>query len=437
MSRLKQIILFIGDLVLLYAALATMLFLRYGKAGFVEHWTDHLLPFSVLFIAWLFVFWLFDFYRERTFVNYNAIANRVMTATATGVVSSIVLFYLFQDFFRLTPKTNLILFAVIIAVLEYGFRSLFLSFARFRPQPAVVIGDSSEIRELLAYLKTHPHAGYHAAAWIEKMTPEKILNLPETLKATHSRTIIIQPALTKDPATIRALYNLLPLGITIINFTDFYELLFERVPLAELEEGWFIEHVTTRRPAYDQGKRLIDLVLGVILFVILLPLSALIALLVKLTSSGPVIYTQKRTGKNDRPFTLYKFRTMQHGARGAYWTEENDVRITSFGKFLRRTHLDEIPQLWNIVEGDISFTGPRPERVELVEKFRQFPYYNIRHVVTPGLTGWAQINYHASASIDEAREKLKYDIYYVKNRSFLLDIAIILKTIKYIFKTSE
>jgi lipopolysaccharide/colanic/teichoic acid biosynthesis glycosyltransferase len=209
------------------------------------------------------------------------------------------------------------------------------------------------------------------------------------------------------------------------------------VPLDELEEGWFIEHVVTRRPVYDQTKRLIDFVLSIVLFTALLPLSALIAILVKITSAGPIIYAQKRTGKNDRPFTLYKFRSMAHEAGGAYWTEDNDVRITSFGKILRRSHLDELPQLWNIARGDISFTGPRPERVELAEKYRAFPYYNIRHVVTPGLTGWAQINYKSSASLEEGREKLKYDIYYVKNRSFFLDIAIILKTVKYIFsKTS-
>jgi lipopolysaccharide/colanic/teichoic acid biosynthesis glycosyltransferase len=119
------------------------------------------------------------------------------------------------------------------------------------------------------------------------------------------------------------------------------------------------------------------------------------------------------------------------------WTETNDPRITPFGKFLRATHADEWPQLWNILRGSISFTGPRAERVELTDQYKQFPYYGIRHIVVPGLTGWAQINYRPSASLEEAREKLNYDIYYVKNRSFLLDLAIILKTVKYIFVQPE
>jgi exopolysaccharide biosynthesis polyprenyl glycosylphosphotransferase len=441
MSRSKKFALFLGDAALLYGALALTLLIRYPFERFHGEWTAHALPFSALFLAWLFVFWIFDLYRQRAFVNYNAVANRVMTATSTAVLSSIVLFYLFQDFFRLTPKTNLAIFALLVAILEYGFRSIFLAIARLRPEAAVLIGDSPEIREMIAYLKEHPHAGYDAAEWIESLTPMHLENLGGTVERAQARTIIIQPALTKDPAAIRALYDLLPRGITILNFTDFYELVFERVPLSELEDGWFIEHVVTRRPAYDRAKRLIDFVFGTLLFVVLLPVSAVIALFIKLTSAGPAVFAQERTGKNDQNFKLYKFRSMNTWTGGndgtPAWTEKNDARITSFGKFLRFTHLDELPQLWNIMRGDISFTGPRPERIELVEKYRAFPYYNIRHIVTPGLTGWAQINYKPSASLEEGREKLKYDIYYVKNRSFFLDIAIILKTVKYIFKRAE
>ncbi len=261
--------------------------------------------------------------------------------------------------------------------------------------------------------------------------------LEEVVKRTGARLLIVQPKLTKDPAVVRELYELLGLGVTIINFADFYEEVFERVPLEELEEGWFIEHVTTLRPGYDRMKRVADFVLASLAFVILIPVSILVAILVKLTSKGPVVYSQKRTGKNDRAFTLYKFRTMRHEGGGALWTEKNDSRVTGFGKVLRFTHLDEIPQLWNIVRGDISFTGPRAERVELVAQFKQFPYYDIRHVVKPGLTGWAQINYRPSASLDEAKQKLRYDIYYIKNRSFLLDIAVLLKTAKYLFTNPE
>ncbi len=441
MSRTKKLVLLAGDVILLYAALAATLLIRYQGRNFEDYWRIHLAPFSLLFIGWLFVFMVMDLYRERAFVNYNSLVNRIMTAVGIAALVSIVLFYLFQSLFQLTPKTNLFLFAAVVIAGEYLFRSTFLAVARFRPSPAIVIGRSPEIEELLKFLKKHPHAGYEAAAWIEEFGPLQMEDLPRLIEKHGAHTLIIQPSLTKDPAAIRALYDLLPLGVTIVNFTDFYELVFERVPLGELEEGWFLEHVTTRRPGYDLVKRFVDFVLGVAFSVALIPLTLLIAFLIKLTSRGPAIFAQARVGKNDETFTLYKFRTMttwQGGNDGTpAWTEKNDRRVTPFGKLLRLTHLDEIPQLWNVVRGDISFTGPRPERVELVEQYRAFPYYNIRHVVKPGLTGWAQINFRPSASLDEAREKLKYDIYYVKNRSFLVDLAIILKTAKYLFVNVE
>ncbi|MFH1346853.1 MAG: sugar transferase, partial [Spirochaetota bacterium] len=143
-------------------------------------------------------------------------------------------------------------------------------------------------------------------------------------------------------------------------------------------------------------------------------------------------FKQERVGLNNKNFTLLKFGTMKED-KGPLWTNKNDDRLTLLGKFLTRTHLDETPQLYNIFKSDISFIGPRAERKELVELYRQISHYEIRHIVKPGLTGWAQLNYKASASIEEAKEKLKYDIYYIKNRSLVLDFLILLKTIRYFF----
>jgi len=163
----------------------------------------------------------------------------------------------------------------------------------------------------------------------------------------------------------------------------------------------------------------------------------LAALLIKMTSAGPAIYKQKRIGKNNKPFVLYKFRTMKNNQKGPLWTDKNDERLTPIGRILRYTHLDELPQLYNILKGDISFIGPRPERSELVELYQKLPFYEIRHIIKPGLTGWAQVNYRPSASIKEAYEKLQYDIYYIKNRSLILDFLILLKTIRYLFISNK
>jgi len=190
--------------------------------------------------------------------------------------------------------------------------------------------------------------------------------------------------------------------------------------------------IMAKKGGYDFIKRCFDLTLAIIFFVIFLPLIIIIGGLIKISSAGPVIYKQERVGKGGKTFILYKFRTMESDKEGFLWTDRNDWRITFIGKILRRIHLDELPQLINVMKNDLSFVGPRPERSELAEIYRQLPDYEIRHIVKPGLSGWAQLNYKASTSLEEAREKLKYDIYYIKNRSFAFDLLIFLKTIKFL-----
>lgn len=210
-------------------------------------------------------------------------------------------------------------------------------------------------------------------------------------------------------------------------------MVFQRVPLQELEESWFIEKIVMRRSFYDFTKRALDILLSIISGIIFLPLSILIAILIKLSSrQGPVIFKQERVGINDKSFILYKFGIMKED-KGPLTTAKNDERLTFLGKILNRTHLNELPQLYNIFKGDISFIGPRAESRELVELYRQLPHYEIRHIVKPGLTGWAQLNYKPSASLEEAKEKLQYDLYYIKNRHLVLDLMILLKTIRYLF----
>jgi lipopolysaccharide/colanic/teichoic acid biosynthesis glycosyltransferase len=158
---------------------------------------------------------------------------------------------------------------------------------------------------------------------------------------------------------------------------------------------------------------------------------------IKLTSAGPVLYHQRRIGQNDAPFTLHKFRSMRRDAEattGAVWAQKNDARVTAFGRFLRVTRLDELPQLWNVLLGHMSLVGPRPERPEFVaELTRQIPFYSQRHVVKPGLTGWAQIRYSYGSSVEDAMEKLQFDLYYLKNVSMALDFLILIETAKTIF----
>jgi len=180
----------------------------------------------------------------------------------------------------------------------------------------------------------------------------------------------------------------------------------------------------------------VEVVLVSLLIVATFPVFSLIAAAILMTSRGPIIFSQKRLGYREREFTIYKFRTMVLEAErgGPQWAKPNDKRTTAVGRFLRRTHLDELPQLWNVLWGELSLIGPRPERPEFVATLeKEIPFYELRHLIRPGLTGWAQVNYRYGASIDDSYEKLQYDIHYLKNRSLALDLLIILKTIRFFF----
>jgi len=224
-------------------------------------------------------------------------------------------------------------------------------------------------------------------------------------------------------------------GIEVTDAVSFYEemtgkLLIENIRPSSLIycEGF---HVT---PVNLFMKRVSDILFAMIGLILALPLIPLIALLIKLDSRGPVFYKQVRVGQGEKNFLLYKFRTMLQDSEadtGAVWARENDPRVTRVGAFLRKSRLDEIPQLLNVLRGDISLIGPRPERPEFVEELKKIiPYYSERHIIKPGLTGWAQVRYPYGASVEDAIEKLKYDLYYHKNLSFVLDMTIILDTIK-------
>jgi exopolysaccharide biosynthesis polyprenyl glycosylphosphotransferase len=186
--------------------------------------------------------------------------------------------------------------------------------------------------------------------------------------------------------------------------------------------------------ALSTAKRAFDLTLACVGLLIAWPVMAIVALLIKATSTGPVVYHQRRVGKDGRPFTLHKFRSMRVDAEaqtGAVWASTSDPRVTKVGRLLRRTRLDELPQLWNVLIGDMSFVGPRPERPEFVAGLSEsIPFYGQRHVVRPGLTGWAQVRHSYGASVEDAVEKLQYDLFYIKHMSFTFDMFVVLETVK-------
>jgi len=433
--KLKQLIVLLGDVFLFYGALVLTLIIRYGQPAWISSFGDHLKPFSWVLIIWLSIFFLADLYQVKILKNDRNLIGNLFLAIIVATAISVILFYLLAPVSNLTPKTNLLLFGIIFGALSYFWRLLIanaLLFGGWRYR-VLIIGNSPRIQEIVAYLKANPLLGYDIAQELEENQKVSHQNFLKIISENKINTIVLPPRLKKEFAAVESVYRLLPLELMIIDFVSFYETIFSKIPLEELEESWFIEKIITKRPLFDAVKRLSDVILSLVSLIVFSPIILLIAVLTKITSKGPVIFKQQRTGKNDKVFWLYKFRTMSVEMKGPLWTTENDKRLTPLGKILRFSHLDELPQLVNILKGDIAFVGPRAERIELVEQYKKLPYYEIRHIIKPGFTGWAQIFYRPSASLEEAFEKLKYDIYYIKNRSLFLDLIIIFKTIRYVF----
>jgi len=223
-------------------------------------------------------------------------------------------------------------------------------------------------------------------------------------------------------------------NVRITDIASFQEEFTGRISVESLARSDLFLTSSATSPFYKYTRRVLDITFASIGLALAAPLCATVALLVKLESRGPVLYSQERVGRNGRPFTIYKFRSMRadaEAASGPVWASGEDPRITRVGRWLRRLRIDEIPQLWSVIRNDMSLVGPRPERPYFVEELaRQIPHYGQRHIVKPGVTGWAQINYSYGNTLDDAFIKLQYDLYYIKNRSPALDIAILLRTVK-------
>ncbi|TCK62365.1 exopolysaccharide biosynthesis polyprenyl glycosylphosphotransferase [Seleniivibrio woodruffii] len=224
-------------------------------------------------------------------------------------------------------------------------------------------------------------------------------------------------------------------GYYVHTYADFCELYLNKIAIESINDEWLILSKgfdSIFLSNYSRLKRITDIFLAVIGLTISLPLLLIAAVMIKIDSKGSILFSQTRTGKNGKPFTIYKLRTMRQDAEkdGAKWASQNDSRITPVGNFLRKTRIDEIPQMYNVLIGNMSFIGPRPERPEFDRELsKEIPYYMLRYLIKPGLTGWAQVNYGYGASVEDSKMKLKYDLYYIKNYSFFLDLRIIFKTI--------
>jgi sugar transferase (PEP-CTERM system associated) len=261
-------------------------------------------------------------------------------------------------------------------------------------------------------------------------------DLPRLSESLHATLIVVAQEDRRKRLPVDLLLRCRMAGVRVMEGADLFEGLSGRIPLRDLRPSWLIfSGGFSKHRVLASAKRVGETALAAGLLLVTAPLAALLALLVRLSSPGPLLYRQTRVGLNGRLFELLKWRTMRADAEdetGPVWaTGERDPRVTGVGRLLRKVRLDELPQIWNVLRGDMSFVGPRPERPHFVEKLRKvIPYYDERHSVRPGITGWAQVKFPYGSTLEDAEEKLEFDLYYVKHMSLLLDFAIVLETAK-------
>jgi sugar transferase (PEP-CTERM system associated) len=304
----------------------------------------------------------------------------------------------------------------------------------------LVVGPSNQAAEL-AELARQSDQRFRLVAQFDPQAendPERShTSLALMASSLHASEIVI--AIGAEPPPWSVLAHCRVAGIRVTDYLDFYEREGRRIRVDSLREDWIaLSGGFAAGKSNDRLRRLTDVLFAVVGFIATAPVLLLTALAIKLGDGGPILYCQERVGLNGAPFTIFKFRSMREDAESdgqAAWAAERDHRITPVGRIIRKLRIDELPQFWNVLRGDMSLIGPRPERSCLVHQFSpSIPFYDYRHAVRPGITGWAQVSFRYGASLEDTRRKLSYDLYYIKNRSILLDCVILLKTVSVVVR---
>ena len=425
---------------------------------------------SVLFVSWLFkgtgiflidlfdcvrqaivvtiVFQLslyfFDLYDLSILTSLAETITRVVQAFGFGCIALAILYYLLPDL--LIP--TIIFWVAFLVIIHFvlALRLLYFHILRKRlfAEVVVIIGTGKLASDIAREIEGRSDSGYKILGFIGEKEPAfnpkgasvypAIESMWDILSTGKVNRIVVAPDDRRGHIPVHTLIQCKMRGITIDQGVTFFERISGKILVERVDPSWIF---FSEGFGFSRWKRMLkcmlDIVLAIPLFVLALPVLLVSAVIIKLESPGTVLYMQERVGERGRIFKLIKLRSMRQDAEkdGPVWAAEHDERVTRFGTVIRKTRIDELPQLWNVIRGDMSLVGPRPERPVFVEQLvKKIPYYNIRHATKPGVTGWAQVCYHYGASTEDALRKLEYDLYYLKNISIPLDLFIIFKTIK-------
>ncbi len=440
MKQNRQVLLLGAlDILINYIILIMILLIRYGSDDFIYFIRIHIIPFSILFLLWSIIFAIFNLHEIG--VHPRMISIALIACFFVGGL----FFYIFP-WFSITPKTNLVLMTILFGIFASFTRIAIFSIQirRGKKRSIILSGLTKHSKEILLDILKNNHLGYRVdALFLHKgdSIPEDIpttipilTNTKELIdfsKKTNVHAIVYTTL--EDSNLYTAYYTLLSHGVYFYHAANFWEEYKETIPIYETDHLWYIQNLPSLQSRIVHAvKRIMDITLAVLLLPFVLMALLLFAPFLRGVKKNPIFFVQTRVGKNEKSFRIVKFRTMIPDAEkdGPRWAQANDARITRLGMFMRKARIDELPQVFNVLRGDMSFIGPRPERPEFVDNLsKTIPHYHLRHMVRPGITGWAQVKYKYGASIEDAAIKLMHDLYYIKNPSLVLEVRIVFKTI--------
>ena len=383
----------------------------------------------ILFIFVKFIFGQLDFYAERFRFK------DVFITLGIDVIFSVMLYAFWKQF-------NIFYIYLLIFVFQVIFRKIVCSIY-MKKQNVLIFGSNhikNNIQEDIINTLDYNYVGYisNNKSGATKYLIGNYDQMEEIISKKEIDVLVIVKNI-KSPdfkKYLKRIFDLKINGLKIINYEEFNEDIQKKIDINQINEEWLLQSNgfdILSNEMQKNIKRGIDLILALTLMVILSPLALITAIIIKMESKGPVIFKQTRIGENMKPFKVYKFRSMRIHDPEKYskYTLDNDTRVTNFGKFMRKTRIDELPQLWNIIKGTMSFIGPRPEWDILAKDYAEkISHYNLRHLIKPGITGWAQVMFPYGESLEDAKRKLEYDLYYLKHQDLILDVLIIMKTVK-------
>ena len=446
----RALTLIVCEAAVILAAVYFAAYVRLGGNGWA--WTEGIAVKAVLIAGITQVCLYFaDLYDFRILADKREMFVRAVEALGATSLTLAALYYVLPNL--IVGRGVFMVAALLIITTLFGWRIAFeWTSRRVAPRERLLLVGTSEAAVNLARELFERHdLGVDIVGFIDP-DPARIgapiLNpgvigtiedIPAIVRARAVERVVVSLSDARGKLPMDKLLEMKLDGVTFDHLPSVYEQYTGKIAVDNLRPSWLIFSEGFRKSRIQRVvKRLTDVVCAAVGLVLALPIMTVTAIAVKMTSRGPIFYHQPRVGLRGHVFTVHKFRSMRDDAEketGAVWATANDNRVTSIGRFLRRTRLDELPQLWNVLRGDMSLVGPRPERPEFVHSLtRQIPFYGQRHTVRPGLTGWAQVRYTYGASSEDALEKLQYDLFYIKHMSFALDLFVLAKTVKTVIR---